>query len=53
MTKTKIFARDLAKEKQTDSFMGKGFEEAMAKAEANGNDLIVGEFCPNEEWDEY
>lgn len=40
----KIFASDLDIDKQKDSFMGIGFEEAMKKAEENGNELIIGEF---------
>ena len=49
---TNIYASDLAKEKQTDAFMGKGFEEALKKAEENETDLIVGKFCENSEWRE-
>lgn len=40
----KLYASDLAKDKQTDAFMGKGFEEALAKAEAKEVNLIIGEF---------
>lgn len=49
---TTIYARDLKKENQTDAFMGVGFEEAMKKAEENGNDLVIGEFYKKEEWEE-
>jgi len=45
-----IYARDLAKDKQTDAFMGAGFEDALAKAEETGEDLVVGEFCENSQW---
>jgi hypothetical protein len=47
---TKIYARDLAKDKRTDIFMGEGFEEAVRQAEANDTDLVIGEFCKNSEW---
>ena len=47
-----IYARDIVKEKQTDSFMGKGFEDALRKAEENETDLIIGEFYDNKEWQE-
>ena len=50
---TKVYARDLSKECQTDGFMGKGFEAAMKKAEENGTDLVVGEFYSNDKWEEY
>jgi len=46
-----IYASDLDKSKRTDSFMGPGFEEALKKAEANGNELVVGEF--SSKWEEY
>lgn len=36
---TSIYARDLKPEFQTDTFMGKGFEEKLAKARKNGNDM--------------
>jgi hypothetical protein len=49
---TTIYARDLKEENQTDAFMGAGFEEAMKKAEENGNDLAIGEFCKKEDWEE-
>lgn len=48
-----IYASDLAEERRTNAFMGDGFEEALAKAEANGKELIVGEFYPDDEWEEY
>jgi hypothetical protein len=47
---TPMYARDLAKENQTDSFMGKGFEAAMEKAEENGEDLLIGHYVENSEW---
>ena len=52
MTNTKIYASDLAKEKQTNAFMGEGFENALKKAKENENELIIGEFCKNSEWKE-
>ena len=45
-----IYARDLAKDKQTDSFMGEGFEIAMEKAEDKGQDLVIGTFLENKNW---
>lgn len=42
---TKIYARDLAKNKQTDEFMGAGFEDLVAKADAQSGEVIVGVFC--------
>lgn len=48
-----IYARDLAKDKQTDAFMGEGFEEALSKAKENGNELIIGKFFKNANWEEY
>jgi len=47
-----LYASDLAKEKQTDAFMGEGFEDALKKAEENENELIIGKFFPNCEWKE-
>lgn len=41
---TPIFARDLAKDKQTDAFMGEGFEAMLKKAEEDDYDVIVGRF---------
>jgi hypothetical protein len=41
---TSIYARDLDESKRNDAFMGKGFEEALKKAEAEGEDLVIGEF---------
>lgn len=49
---TPVLASDLAPEKRKDSFMGRGFEEALKKAQQNGNDLVVGYFIPNEDWEE-
>lgn len=45
-----IYASDLARNKRTDAFMGKGFEEMLKKAEENGEDIAVGEFYKNEDW---
>jgi hypothetical protein len=50
--KSRIYASDLAKQNQTDAFMGEGFEVALKKAQENGNDLIIGEFCDNKDWKE-
>lgn len=41
---TPIYARDLDESKRNDAFMGKGFEEALKKAEAEDEDLVIGEF---------
>jgi len=41
---TPIYARDLKKENQKDSFMGKGFEKALKDAEEKEEDLVVGYF---------
>jgi len=41
---TEIYARDLHSDLKTDSFMGKGFEKALAEAEANDEDLVIGTF---------
>lgn len=41
---TKIYASDLAKNKQTDIFMGEGFEELLKEAEEKDVELVVGEF---------
>ena len=49
---TEIYASDLAKHKQNDGFMGEGFEDAMRKAEENDTELIIGEFCNNNQWRE-
>jgi len=40
----KVLARDLAKDKQTDSFMGKGFEKLLKQAEEKNCDVIVGQY---------
>ena len=50
---TEIYASDLHPDKRNNTFMGEGFEEALKKAEENGNELIVGKFCKNTEWGEY
>ena len=39
-----IYARDLSKEIATDAFMGKGFEALVKKAQAEGKEVIVGEY---------
>jgi len=41
---TNIYASDLAKSKQNDEFMGAGFEDLVAKADAQGGEVIVGVF---------
>jgi len=40
---TDIYATDLVPEKRNDTFMGKGFEAAMKKAEEE-EDLVIGQF---------
>lgn len=45
-----LYASDLKIEKQTDTFMGEGFEKALKEARENGNDLIIGEFYENIRW---
>lgn len=52
MANTSLYARDLVEENRTDAFMGPGFVEAYEKAEANGCDLIIGEFYPIGQWTE-
>jgi hypothetical protein len=47
---TQIYASDLAPEKRNDAFMGKGFEAKMKEAEQKGMELVIGEFCENEDW---
>ena len=47
-----IFARDLAPEQRTDTFMGKGFEDKLAEAERKDVELIVGRFYPRAYLDE-
>jgi hypothetical protein len=39
-----VLMRDMAKDKQTDAFFGKGTEDLIRKAEAEGKDIIVGEY---------
>lgn len=41
---TSIYATDLHPNKRNDAFMGEGFEEAMRKAEENGDQLVIGTF---------
>lgn len=41
---SEVFARDLTENQKTDSFMGKGFEEMLKKAEAEGKEVIVGRY---------
>ena len=45
-----LYATDLSPEKQTDAFMGEGFEDALKKAQDNEEELIIGEYFPNEKW---
>ena len=40
-----VYARDIAEDKQTDSFFGEGFEELLEKAKKEGKDVILGEFA--------
>lgn len=47
-----IYATDLKEEKQSDSFMGIGFEDALRKAKEKDKELIIGEYCKNNEWKE-
>ena len=47
-----MYASDLDKDKRNDGFMGKGFTEAYRKAQEHGNELIIGKFCPNGQWEE-
>jgi hypothetical protein len=47
---TDIYASDLREDLQNDSFMGKGFEDALKKAQDKGDDLVVGEF--KDDWKE-
>ena len=49
---TEIYASDLDPAKRTDAFMGKGFEDALRKAEESDKELIVGEFLDNSKWRE-
>lgn len=42
VSETPIYARDLRAEILNDQFMGKGFEKALAIANAKGDDLCVG-----------
>lgn len=37
-----VYLRDLDKEKQTDSFLGKGTEKLKKKADKEGYNVIVG-----------
>jgi hypothetical protein len=46
-----LYASDLAKDKQTDAFMGEGFEEMFAKAEADGVQLIIGTILNKSDWE--
>ena len=39
-----VYASDLSKDKQSDEFLGKGFEELAKKAEEKGEEVVVGEF---------
>jgi len=39
-----VYARDLKEECRTDGFMGKGFEEMLKKANAEGKEVVVGHF---------
>ena len=45
-----VLARDLCVEHRCDSFMGEGFENLLAQAEAEGKELVVGEFLLNKDW---
>ena len=49
---SEIYASDLDPKKRNDAFMGKGFEDALKKAEQNETELIIGEFCKNNDWRE-
>lgn len=48
---TRLYATDLSPEKRTDTFMGKGFEAMMKKAEDEGCELIIGEYYENKDWE--
>jgi|WetSurMetagenome_2_1015567.scaffolds.fasta_scaffold182623_2 hypothetical protein len=48
-----VLASDLSEDKQTDSFMGKGFEEALRKAKEQDCDLVIGEYYKNDKWSQY
>ena len=39
-----IYARDLRDSLRNDGFMGAGFEDLLAEAEENGDDVVVGYF---------
>jgi len=47
---SEIYARDLNPRIANDSFMGKGFEKLLAKAEKEDKELIIGEFYANKDW---
>jgi len=42
-----VYARDLAKDKQTDSFMGHGFEAMLEEADKKNLDVLVGHYLRN------
>ena len=41
---SKVYLSDLAEDKQTDAFLGKGTEELKKKAEELEEEVVVGEF---------
>lgn len=45
-----MYASDLDPSKRNDAFMGEGFEAKLKEAEEKECELIIGEFCPNNEW---
>ena len=49
---TKVLMRDIAKDKQTDSFFGKGTEKLIEEAEEKGIDVVVGEYYDKPRLDE-
>jgi len=47
-----VYLSDLAEDKQTDAFLGKGTEELKKKAEELGCEVIVGEYLKKPKLDE-
>jgi hypothetical protein len=48
----KVYLSDLAEDKQTDSFLGKGTEALKKEAEEKGIEVVVGEYFDKLELEE-
>ena len=47
-----VYLSDLAEDKQTDAFLGKGTEALKKEAEEKGVEVVVGEFYSKPKLDE-